>query len=74
MLLRFRKQLAAGSAALVFCVQLYRGLFPTSPAPGEMAGGAANEPYVVVFAAIFSALVAWGLLTILFRLLCKTKK
>ncbi|MBU5627358.1 hypothetical protein KQI82_10610 [Oscillibacter sp. MSJ-2] len=59
--------------ALVYFIQLYRGLFP-APIPGMIQTGAKSEPLGAYIAAFLSAILTWGLLEGLYGLFEKFKK
>lgn len=61
-------------AAIVFVVQVIRGLSPAEPVPGMMLSGAMNEPVAVVFSALFLSGLTWALLEVLFWILSKKKR
>lgn len=61
-------------AAIVFVVQVIRGLSPAEPAPDMIPSGAMNEPIAVVFSALFLSGLTWVLLEFLFWILSKMKR
>lgn len=61
-------------AAIVFVVQVIRGLSPAEPSPGMMPSGAMDAPIVVVFSALFLSGLTWALLEFLFWILSKMKR
>ena len=74
MKVKYKKVLQFCAVIFVFFLQLYlRSALPGS-APGMIPGGAASEPYVVVFSAILSGALVWGILEGLFWLYAKMKK
>ena len=73
------KRLVIGSCSLIaFAIKLWKGFAPpVAPsviAPGEMAGGAMNDPLSVIVGAVMTAVVVWGILSLLFWGILKIKK
>ena len=73
-----RKVIMIAAALLAFAMKLWKGFAPpVAPSvigPGDMVGGAMNDPLSVIVGAVMTAVVVWGILSLLFWGILKIKK
>ena len=61
------------SVIIVFLFRLWSGFQAPTAAPGDIPGGAMNEPIAVVFSALIVGAVAWILFELVFLVIAKIK-
>ena len=73
------KRLIISTCSLIaFAIKLWKGfappVAPSGIGPGDMVGGAMNDPLSVIVGAVMTAVVVWGILSLLFWGILKIKK
>ena len=73
-----KRLLIAVCVLIAFAMKLWKGFAPpVAPSvigPGDMVGGAMNDPLSVIVGAVMTAVVVWGILSLLFWGILKIKK
>lgn len=61
-----KKPITVFAVLTAFIIQLWKGFSPPVPQPGDMMGGAMNDPLSVIFSGFLAAAAVWAVIEILF--------
>lgn len=57
-----------------FSIKLRQGFAPPVQNPGDMVGGAMNDPFAVIVSGIMAAVVVWAVLAVVFWVASKIRE